>query len=308
MSNSSSENQHPKTAEARTTRSLAQPTPLCLVDEKERRELIEAAMNGPCRCDGSGYFRVPDLVPATMVECSCAAQRNRARRIQRLFADAGVPEKFINLTFEDFEALPPAWREGKEHAASAARWFANVANYDRSGGVRMAYRRDDGKMVVNVRPGLLLFGPVGTCKTGLASIVARAWLDAGRSVAWVTYVHLIKAVQSGYGNGYGNGDISEQRVVAVQNADLLVLDDLGSRRVDRQESYDRNEILYRILERRHVERRATLITTNLMPNEIEHQFDDRIASRLFEMCHWLSTDGVDLRKAQALGGVAPEEA
>lgn len=265
-------------------------------------------MNGPCRCDGSGYFRVPGLVPATMVECSCAAQRNRARHIQRLFAEAGVPKKFIDLTFDDFEALPPAWREGKEHAAAAARWFANVENYDRFVGVRMAYRRDDGEMVVNVRPGLLLFGPVGTCKTGLASIVARAWLDAGRSVVWVTYVHLIKAVQSGYGSGYGNGDISEQRVVAVQNADLLVLDDLGSRRVDRRESYDRNEILYRILERRHVERRATLITTNLRPNEIEHQFDDRIASRLFEMCHWLSTDGVDLRKAQALGGVAPEEA
>ena len=299
--------QRPADGQSSPTKRLQKHAPPVLFDSEARQAAIDAAMSGPCQCGGSGYFEVPDLFPVVTVECSCSARCNRERKIKRLFADAGIPSRFTELTFESFDALPNDWKRGKESICQCARWFADVDNYREYEGVRMTYRRANGEFSADVRPGVLFFGPVGTCKTGLASVVARSWLDVGESVMWITYVHLIKAVQAGYSEG---GNVSEERVVMAQNADLVVLDDLGSRRVDRQESYDRNEILYRILERRHVEGRATLITTNLTPEQIEQQFDDRIASRLYEMCHWVAIpgDSADLRKARAFGGAVEDGA
>jgi DNA replication protein DnaC len=270
-------------------------------------EYAEEVAASPCACGGSGYVLADDLPvnhPAHGMYFPCAClpatrQQRLQQRLARLFADAGIPPEFRGLSLADFEALPKAWRAGKRGVYEMARQFADVARYETQGGLVETYRRG-GQDYESTRAGAVFYGPVGTCKSGLAAAVAQAWIAAGKSTLWIDYLDLVKAVQSGYGQSDG---FSEARVKAAQEADLLVLDDLGRKGSARQASEDRNEIAYRILGGRHRARRPTLVTTNLAPGEIEAQFDPRIGSRLYQVCHFVRVDegSPDVRRLQALG-------
>ena len=79
-----------------------------------------------------------------------------------------------------------------------------------------------------------------------------------------------------------NSPMSEADILKKYSAvDLLVLDDLGVERV----SHWSIQVLYLLIDRRYRDMKATMISSNLRPSEIAAKFDDRIASRICEMCH-----------------------
>lgn len=73
--------------------------------------------------------------------------------------------------------------------------------------------------------------------------------------------------------------------------ELLALDDLGAERVSSWSI----QMLYLLIDRRYRDMKRTLISSNLTLAKISETLDDRIASRVMEMCHRVRFEGKDRR-------------
>jgi len=138
--------------------------------------------------------------------------------------------------------------------------------------------------------GVILMGSPGCGKTLLANILLWAAGGAVRTVVdgpagvrsvWsaVFYAEpdLLDQIRDSY--SYNNG--LEQLVRKVNNAQLLILDDLGAGYVKDGSEEWYTSLIWRFLNERQDKR--TLITTNLQPAEIKTRIGDRAMSRIKEM-------------------------
>ena len=129
--------------------------------------------------------------------------------------------------------------------------------------------------------GLLLFGAVGVGKTYYAACIANALLDRGRTVLFTSFSDLEQEKQR-------SGE-------EVKRADLLVIDDFGA---ERDTTY-MEEFVNRIINVRVLVNKPLLITTNLDAESFEQpksQHQQRVISRLYEICLPFRCKGEDLRK------------
>ncbi|NJL33083.1 MAG: ATP-binding protein, partial [Chloroflexaceae bacterium] len=101
--------------------------------------------------------------------------------------------------------------------------------------------------------------------------------------SYVSVPELMSFVRAGF-----RDDTADERVRALAGVTLLVLDDLGAGK--RSEWTD--DVLFRILNERWRDERATLVTSN-SPLE-EHE--ERIASRLAQMCQEIRLRVGDYRR------------
>lgn len=117
-------------------------------------------------------------------------------------------------------------------------------------------------------PNLVLFGPTGTGKTFAAVAAARVRFDAGDEVQFWPIVELLDAIRP-------NGDPDAWNA-AVYDAQVLILDDLGAARATDWT----DERLYALVNRRWLDERPTIVTTNLHPRDLATNIGDRMASRV----------------------------
>ena len=78
----------------------------------------------------------------------------------------------------------------------------------------------------------------------------------------------------------------------VLNCDLLILDDLGSEMT----TAFVHSALYQIVNTRLMERRSTIISTNLTPGELARRYTPQIASRIEGEYTLLPFAGEDIRR------------
>ncbi len=124
---------------------------------------------------------------------------------------------------------------------------------------------------------LTLCGNAGTGKTHLAAAAANVRLMAGDRVCFAVVPDLLDALRASYRE---DADAAFDAVFAsLKQADLLVLDDLGAQAATEWA----REKLYQLCATRHLRGAPTLVTTNLMPDDL----DPRLASRLLD--HQIST-------------------
>jgi len=114
---------------------------------------------------------------------------------------------------------------------------------------------------------LLLLGPVGVGKTHAAVAAVRAAHDRGSEVVFLPVVELLDQLRPG-----GPEGALEQ----LMHADVLVLDDLGAERPTEWTG----ERLYALINRRWLEERPTVATTNLEPDPLREAVGERVFSRL----------------------------
>lgn len=115
---------------------------------------------------------------------------------------------------------------------------------------------------------LLLLGPVGVGKTHAAVAAVRAQhFDRGTDVRFLPVVELLDLLRPG---GPDNA------LYDLADTDLLVLDDLGSERPTEWTA----ERLYALINRRWLEVRPTVCTTNLDPDGLRAAVGERVFSRL----------------------------
>ena len=212
-------------------------------------------------CDGSGM--IVEEATRTVYDCRCRPQviaRVRARSLS-----AVIPDKYRDVAFDRFPVT-----EIDPTIVAATRRYCD----------RIDEMLDNGR-------GLWFMGPVGTGKTTLAMLVTRQALKAGRTAARYSLPGLLSLIRKTFDTGNHNELL--ERLVAV---DLLHIDDIGAE----QTTPWVLEELYAIVNARYEERKAMVITTNILDREtLCEQITERTVSRLTEMCDELPLLGDDHR-------------
>lgn len=138
--------------------------------------------------------------------------------------------------------------------------------------------------------GLLLWGPVGTGKSYAAAVIANELLDRKTSVVMTSFIKILKEV--------GTFDADSGKIEKINNAKLLIIDDLGA---ERGTDYTLERV-YDIIDSRYRSNKPIILTTNLTMEQMKECSDiryNRIYDRIFEMCYPVKVTGLSWRKREA---------
>lgn len=117
------------------------------------------------------------------------------------------------------------------------------------------------------RPNLVLFGAVGVGKSHAAAAAGYEDHQDGLEVLFLPIVELLDLLRPGGPDG---------ALQQLWSVDRLILDDVGSERPTDWTA----ERLYALVNRRWLEERPTIATTNLEPAELKEAVGERTFSRL----------------------------
>jgi DNA replication protein DnaC len=137
---------------------------------------------------------------------------------------------------------------------------------------------------------LLFYGTTGLGKTFLCNCISKSLLDKDKIVIYQTAFTILEILERRR-FGKGNKEISDYQYDLLFEADLLVIDDLGTEVTN---TFTNAEI-FNIVNTRLIAGKKTLISTNLTPKEISEIYTDRIFSRILDKFIPLKFYGKDLR-------------
>jgi DNA replication protein DnaC len=182
-------------------------------------------------CDGSTWI----LDEETNETRACRCREQRVRRAVSGGIGTGIGRRFLEVSFdrEPIVSIEPAQ-------------LRRVRAFTRE----MERNVDEGK-------GLWFDGPVGTGKTSLAILVAKAAKEAGRSYAVYPVPRLLAEIKRTFDRDASDNYLGFFRRLCT--VDLLVLDDLGA---EKQTEWVLEQ-LYSIVNERWQDRRSIVVTTNI---------------------------------------------
>lgn len=144
---------------------------------------------------------------------------------------------------------------------------------------------------------LLFVGSTGVGKTFLTNCIASEVLRQGKTVLYQTAPVMFENINN---EKFDRLDDDEIKIFDnLLNADLLIIDDLGSENVTDSKITDLFTIINtRLLNQNHTVNK-TIISTNLSVNELFQTYTNRIGSRLAENYRFLKFYGDDIRFKKA---------
>jgi DNA replication protein DnaC len=182
-------------------------------------------------CDGSTWI----LDEETNDARPCRCREQRVRRAVSGGIGTGIGRRFLEVSF-DREPIVSLDRA----VLRQVRAFTRTVEENLEAG-----------------RGLWFDGPVGTGKTSLAILVAKAARDSGHSYAFYTVPRLLVDIRRTYDRDASDSYLTLMRRLC--SVDLLVLDDLGA---ERQTEWV-VEQLYSVVNERWQDKRSIVVTTNI---------------------------------------------
>ena len=195
---------------------------------------VEPQESVPCPfgvCDGSTWI----LDEETNEARPCRCRDQRVRQAASGGVGTGIGRRFLEVSFdrEPIVSLDPI-------VLRQVRAFVRAIDENLEKG-----------------RGLWFDGPVGTGKTSLAILVAKAAKDAGRSYAVYPVPRLLAEIKRTFDRDASDTYLGFFRRLCT--VDLLVLDDLGA---EKQTEWVLEQ-LYSIVNERWQDRRSIVVTTNI---------------------------------------------
>ena len=144
---------------------------------------------------------------------------------------------------------------------------------------------------------LLFTGSTGLGKTFLANCVAAEAIKQGESVIYQTAPILLDKMVD-YKFKFNKTEAEREEYEKIFDVDLLILDELGTEAMNGAKFSD----LFNILNTRLLKNKKILISTNLTPQEIKREYEERIFSRFvgdFIICRFVGEDIRILKKKLA---------
>lgn len=137
-------------------------------------------------------------------------------------------------------------------------------------------------------PSLMFMGGTGLGKTHLSLAIANAAIGRGYSVVYGTSQNILSDLQN---ENFGRLDNIYYTDYDVLHTDLLIIDDLGT---EYKNQYS-VACLYNIINTRILQKKPTIISTNVDFDELSYNYDQRITSRIAGEYSTLTLEGNDIR-------------
>ena len=213
-------------------------------------------------CGGVGYVRYD--VPlghekfGKIESCVCRAKDVADNARSRLFAMSNL-NRLSHLTFDNFNA------SGNDKAKFMSS--QDRENLHKSFEICEEFARTP-------KGWLLLEGGYGCGKTHLAAAIANFAVSNGVPTLFITVPDLLDSLRFAYDDPETT---FEQRFEDIRNSNLLILDDFGTQNATPWAQ----EKLFQIINFRYINKLTTVITTNLMLDEIEGRIRSRLQDESF---------------------------
>lgn len=213
-------------------------------------------------CRGAGYIRydvpIDDQRFGKLETCVCRAKDVAEAARARLFAMSNL-NRLSHLTFANFSPI------GNEKAK-----FMTAQEREN---LRLAFERSE-EFARAPQGWLLLEGGYGCGKTHLAAAIANFAVNNGIPTLFITVPDLLDSLRFAYDDPETT---FERRFEEIRNAGLLILDDFGTQNATPWAQ----EKLFQIVNYRYINKLPTVITTNLMLDEIEGRIRSRLQDEQF---------------------------
>ena len=141
---------------------------------------------------------------------------------------------------------------------------------------------------------LVIYGTTGTGKTFLSGCIAKALLDNGHTVIYLTSKRFFEiCAEHSFG---GRVKTPQKDYQNIFDTELLIIDDLGT---ELSNSFTQSA-LFDCINARLLAGSPTVISTNLTMQEILDVYTERVFSRLSDSYVWLHLFGTDIRLLKGL--------
>lgn len=126
------------------------------------------------------------------------------------------------------------------------------------------------------RPGILIYGGSGLGKTFISNCIAKALLDKGNTVLYLSSINLFENILSDIIMNNSRNKDNQLTYDYIFNCDLLIIDDLGTEMTN---NFVQSQ-LFEIINTRKNKSLSTLISTNLSKNQMKERYSERTMSRI----------------------------
>ena len=216
--------------------------------------------------------RKPPSVP-----CSCVA--DVARRLRREEINAASPLGLCQFSTFDVNRYPDTLVP--EFGVTARAYMTKLLELSKNYAAKFNSKSKN----------LLFMGRSGLGKTHLALAIADAVLEGGHDVLYTSSAALAARLGREHFD-YNSGD---EWLTACQEADLLIMDDLGTEYITPLTI----SVLYELINTRMLTERPTIYTTNITDQSVfAARYTEKVASRMLGGCKMFMFMGDDQRMKQ----------
>ena len=269
------------------------------------------------------------LITGTASGTPAETGNNYSDKRKKLLTDAGYPENYLEMQYHCPLCRDTGYADGKKckcfkaafinllYGDSALRSALDTENFDT---FSYEYYADDVRdSLTGLTPyqniqdavakaknfiadfdssegdchNLLICGNTGVGKTFLTNCIARELINSGHGVVYLSANELITILED-YKfkrNTAADSETLYEHHTAIQECDLLIIDDLGTEPVN---NFTVTQ-LFNLLNTRQLQRRSTVISTNLSMQNIKETYSERIFSRIASTYDYIRLFGEDIR-------------